>query len=243
MVNTARHSTRRTFVLVPGAWMGAWSWHPVARLLREHGHDVLALTMPGLSYGSSAHGLKLADAVDHVVREIEIRNLRDVVLVAHSWGGYPATGAAHRLTDRVGTVVYYNAVLPERGASMGDENEVYGKAIQDSIAATPDGTVPIPLEAIRAGLMQDESAELQELVFGLTLPQPVGYMIDALDVPPVTAAGLPAAYLLGVADQSLARPGDEFAARLGVRPVQVPGSHMAMLSKPADIAAALMSVA
>src|SRR4051794_36028765 len=122
MMTTSQYSGKRTFVLVPGAWMGAWCWHPVARLLRESGHDVVALTMPGLSYGSSAEGLRLADAVDYVVREIEARDLRNVVLVSHSWGGYPATGAAHRLGDRIAKVVYYNAVVPARGASMGDEN-------------------------------------------------------------------------------------------------------------------------
>jgi pimeloyl-ACP methyl ester carboxylesterase len=233
-------SGKLTFVLVPGAWMGAWSWHPVARLLRESGHDVVALTMPGLSYGSSADGLRLADAVDFVVREVETRDLRDVVLVSHSWGGYPATGAAHRLAGRIRKVVYYNAVVPLAGVSMSDENEVYGKAIRDSIAATADGTVPIPIEAVRFGLMQDESAELQDLVFALTLPQPGGYMVDTLDAGP---ADLPSAYLLGVDDQSLAKPGDEFAARLGVPAVAVPGSHMAMLSKPGDVADALMRVA
>jgi pimeloyl-ACP methyl ester carboxylesterase len=230
---------KRVFVLVPGAWMGAWSWHPVAKLLRENGHDVIALTMPGLSYGSSPEGLRLADAVDFVAREIESRDLHDVVLVSHSWGGYPATGAAQRVAGRIAKLVYYNAVVPAEGVSMSEENEVYGKAIRDSIAATPDRTVPIPLEAIRFGLMPDESAELQELVFALTLPQPGGYMVDALDGQP---DGLPAAYLLGVDDQSLARPGEEFAARLGVEPVSVPGSHMAMLSKPAEVAAAILAV-
>src|ERR1700712_1752202 len=132
-------SGKLTFVLVPGAWMGAWSWHPVARVLRESGHDVVALTMPGLSYGSSAKGLRLADAVDFVVREVEARDLRDVVLVSHSWGGYPATGAAHRLAGRIRKVIYYNAVVPLAGVSMSDENAVYGKAIRDSIAATADG--------------------------------------------------------------------------------------------------------
>jgi pimeloyl-ACP methyl ester carboxylesterase len=236
-------SGKLTFVLVPGAWMGAWSWHPVARELRGNGHDVVALTMPGLSYGSSPAGLGLADAVDFVVREVEERELEDVVLVAHSWGGYPVTGAAHRLAGRIAKVVYYNAVVPAAGVGMSGENDVYGEAIRASIAATPDRTVSLPLEAIRGGLMPDEPADLQELVFGLALPQPGGYMVDALDVPPVTEAGLPAAYLLGSGDISLARPGDEFAARLGISPVTVPGSHMAMLSKPDAVAAALLAVA
>lgn len=233
----------KTFVLVPGAWLGAWSWHPVAKSLREHGHDVVALTLPGLSYGSSAAGLRLSDAVDHVVTEVESRGLDNVVLVSHSWGGYPATGAAHRLAKRISKVVYYSAVVPAAGAGMVDENDVYGQQIRASVAATPDRTVPLPLEALRAGLMPGEPTELQDLVFNLMLPQPGGYMTDALDVPAVTEIGLAAAYLLGADDQSLARPGAEFAARLGVAPVIVPGGHMAMLTHPADIAAALIAAA
>ncbi|MFE5114145.1 alpha/beta fold hydrolase [Streptomyces sp. NPDC056663] len=231
-----------TFVLVPGAWLGAWSWHPVARVLREHGHRVLTVTAPGLSYGSSPVGLRLSDAVDHVVGEVVDRDLKDVVLVGHSWGGYPVTGAAHTLAGRVRRVVYYNAVVPERGVSMAEENEAYGSVIRESVAATSDGTVPLTLDAVRYGLMQGEPEELQELVFSLTLPMPGGYMTDALDVPPVTAAGLDASYVLGTDDTSLARPGAEFAARLGVEPSMVPGGHMALLNHPEGIAAALLKL-
>jgi len=232
----------KTFVLVPGAWLGGWSWHPVARLLRERGHEVVALTLPGLSYGSSPAGLRLADAVDFVVSEVERRDLSSVVLVSHSWGGYPATGAAHKLASRVSTVIYYNAVVPAQGKSMADENAAYGQAIHESISHSPERTVPLPLDALRMGLMQDESVELQQLVFALTLPQPGGYMVDVLDVPAVTTIGLDAAYVLGVDDISLARPGAEFAARLGVEPLMVPGSHMAMLSHPESVADAFISL-
>lgn len=231
-----------TFVLVPGAWMGAWSWYPVARVLREHDHRVLTVTAPGLSYGSSPVGLRLSDAVDHVVGEVVDRDLKDVVLVGHSWGGYPVTGAAHALAGRVRRVVYYNAVVPERGVSMAEENEEYGTVIRESIAATSDGTVPLPLDAVRYGLMQGEPEELQEFVFGLTLSQPGCYMTDALDVPPVTAAGIDASYVLGSDDTSLARPGAEFAARLGVEPRRVPGGHMALLNHPEDIATVLLEL-
>lgn len=235
-------SSAKTFVLVPGAWLGAWSWHPVAALLRARGHGVLALTLPGLSYGSSPAGLRLSDAVDYIVQEIEARDLQDVVLVSHSWGGYPATGAAHRVARRIATVVYYNAVVPARGQAMSDENEEYGQAIEMSMAATPDHTVPLPIEAVRMGLMQDESTELQDLVFSMTLSQPGGYMVDSLDVDEVTTVGLDAAYVLGENDNSLAKPGAEFAGRLGVTPIMVPGSHMAMLTRPADIAEALIAL-
>jgi pimeloyl-ACP methyl ester carboxylesterase len=233
----------QTFVLLPGAWMGAWSWHPVARLLRERGHQVVALTMPGLSYGDTPDGLHLTDAVDFVVREIDRRDLKEVVLVAHSWGGYPATGAAHRRPDRIAKVIYYSAVVPARGRSMADENAAYGEAIREAVATRPDRTVPLSLDVIRGGLMPGDSPELQELVAGLVLPQPGGYMTDALDVPAVTEIGLPAAYLYSAGDISLARPADEFAARLGVTPVVVPGTHMALLTHAAEIAEAITAAA
>jgi pimeloyl-ACP methyl ester carboxylesterase len=229
-----------TFVLIPGAWMGAWSWHPVARQLTSQGHRVVALTMPGLSYGDSPAGLRLTDAIAHVVGEIDRLDLHDVVLVAHSWGGYPATGAAQQRPGRIAKVIYYSAVVPAPGASMADENAVYGEAIHTSIAATPDGTVPLPFEAIQAGLMPGESPELQKLVAGLALPQPGGYMTDALDT---AALDVPAAYLLGADDISLARPGDELAARLGLKPTVVPGGHMALLSRPSEIAEAIAAAA
>jgi hypothetical protein len=81
-MSTTTHET--TFVLVLGAWLGEWSWHPVARVLREHGHRVHAVTLLGLSYGSSPTRLRLGDAVDHVVGEVLDRDLKDVVLVGHS---------------------------------------------------------------------------------------------------------------------------------------------------------------
>lgn len=228
-----------TFVLVPGAWLGGWSWYPVARLLRASGHGVVTLTLPGLSYGSDPTGLRMTDAVDFIVSEVQGRDLHDVVLVSHSWGGYPATAAAHRLADRIAKVVYYSAVVPERGTAMVDENEQYAQQTRDLMASTPDGTVPLPFEAVQMGLMQDESPELQELVFHMSVPQPGGYMLDAVEVPPVTQIGLSVAYVLGADDISLARPGAEFAARIGVEPIMVPGSHLAMLSRPEAVAGAL----
>lgn len=125
---------------------------------------------------------------------------------------------------------------------MADENDQYAQAIHASIASTPDGTVPLPLEAVQAGLMQGEPPELQQLVFALAVPQPGGYMVDAVDVPPVTDIGLPAAYVLGVDDMSLARPGAEFAARIGVQPIMVPGNHMGLLTRPQELADALLAL-
>jgi pimeloyl-ACP methyl ester carboxylesterase len=88
-----------TFVLVPGVWQGGWAWQPVARRLREVGYAAVTVTLPGLADGDDRAGLQLSDAIDHVVAEIERRDLAEVVLVGQSWGGYVITGAA-KCTDR-----------------------------------------------------------------------------------------------------------------------------------------------
>lgn len=234
--------TPSTFVLVPGAWHGGWVWHPVARRLRAAGHRAVALTLPGLADGDDPRGLRLRDAVAHVVGEVERRDLTDVVLVAHSWGGFPATGAAHRLGGRVTALVHVGAPVPVAGESQNDlvdpENREYARALA---AATPDGTIALPFEAFAQLLMQDESELAQRIVFDQLLPQPGGYMDDPSEVGDVTTAGIRAAYVLPRGDRSLPRPGAEFAAQLGVEPIPVPGTHEALLTHPDAVAEALLA--
>ncbi|GAA4665311.1 MULTISPECIES: alpha/beta fold hydrolase [Amycolatopsis] len=230
-----------TFVLVPGAWQGGWSWQPVARRLRAAGHPALTLTLPGLADGDSPAGLRLADAVAAVVHEVTKRDLEDVVLVAQSWGGYPVTGAAHELAGRVSKVIYYNALVPARGVPLVDENEDYATMIRTAIDASPDGTISVVPEQVPL-LLPDVSEEARRLFFELLVPQPGHYFLDALDVPDVTAIGLPAAYVLSENDLALARPGTEFAARLGLTPVMVPGGHESMLTHPDEVTRALLAV-
>ena len=82
--STVMTSTSPVFVLVPGAWHGGWAWQPVARRLREAGCAAVTITLPGLADGDKRGGLRLSDAVDHVVAEASHRDLSEVVLVGHS---------------------------------------------------------------------------------------------------------------------------------------------------------------
>jgi pimeloyl-ACP methyl ester carboxylesterase len=233
----------KTYVLIPGAWHGGWAWHPVAHRLRAAGHRAIALTLPGLALGDDPRDLRLQDAVDFVVHEIERRDLSDVTLVAHSWGGFPLTGAAYRVPERIAGAVFHSAFVPTRGVSM---NEAFAKEDADAsraaIEATPDRTVRLTFDMARQFLVQGEPEPLQRLVFDLLVPQPGGYMLDVLDVEDVTALGIPAAYTLAEDDIALAEPGAVLAARLGVEPVMTPGTHEAMLTHPDEVAKAILSV-
>lgn len=234
--------SRSTYVMIPGAWHGGWAWHPVAQRLRAAGHPAVALIMPGLSDGDDPRGLGLQDAVAHVVAEVEGRDLTEVILVGHSWGAFPATGAAHRLPGRIAKVVYFSAPVPTPGTAQNDllspENAEYVRSLVDS---SPDHTMELPFQAFQEAMMQNEPERAQRIVFDQLVAQPGNYMSDPLDVAEVTTIGLPAAYVLARDDLALPLPGAQFAARLGVEPILVPGTHEAALTHPDEVTGALLN--
>lgn len=108
-----------TFVLVPGAWHGAWTFEPLARRLRAHGHQAFPLTLTGV--GDRRHllgaSVNLDTHIDDVVNLLADQQVTDAVLVGHSYGGMVITGAADRAADRVAGLVYVDAMVPEDGDS------------------------------------------------------------------------------------------------------------------------------
>lgn len=231
------------FVFVPGAWHGGWSWYRVGKRVQAAGHSVAALTLPGLAMGDDPTGLRLADAVDHIVREVERRDLHDVVLVGHSFGGIPIAGAARRLAGRLARVAFHSAFIPRTGESMADAmGAEMATSIRAMVSSSPAETLSVDFGSFSTLLMQDEPEELQRLVYDQLVPQPGGYMLDCPDADgeAIRSLGIPVTYLLAERDRGLAAPGAELAARVGATPVIVPGTHEALLTHPDDVARALL---
>ncbi|HKT00236.1 MAG TPA: alpha/beta fold hydrolase [Rugosimonospora sp.] len=235
-----------TFVLITGACHGGWSWRLVAEHLRAAGHRVLTPTLPGLADGDDPRRHSLADVVDFVVDLVERNELQDVTLVGHSWGGYPLTGAAHRLAPRLRKLVYWSAFVPAEGAPLMDEVPPHYAELFTKVAAgSGNNSVLFPWEVFAGAFMQDADEPRQRLVHGLLTPQPMQYFTGT--VPPVdpAALGVPASYVLSADDISLP-PGEyhwapRFPQRLGDVPViEAPGSHEAQFTRPAELAAALL---
>src|SRR5262245_13872909 len=99
----------RTWVLVHGAWHGGWCWQRIVPQLTAAGHRVLTPTLTGL--GDEAHRLsKAVDLDTHISDVVGLmtgQDLRDVVLVGHSYAGLVVTGAADRAAERVGHLIYF----------------------------------------------------------------------------------------------------------------------------------------
>lgn len=113
-----------TFVLVAGAWHGGWCWKRVRPLLQEAGHEVYTPTLTGS--GERVHlaspEIDLDTHITDVVNGLEYEDLTDVLLVGHSYGGLVIGTAAHRVPERIGHLIYLDALLPEDGKTA---NQLY----------------------------------------------------------------------------------------------------------------------
>src|SRR5215210_2363667 len=93
-------------ILVPGFWLGAWAWDEVADLLRADGHDVTALTLPGLeSKDADRSGIDLTSHVEAIVEAVDAAGPR-VVLVVHSASGFSGYAASDRVPEKIAAMVY-----------------------------------------------------------------------------------------------------------------------------------------
>src|SRR5438093_5395270 len=102
-------------VLVPGFWLGAWAWDEVAALLRADGHDVTAVTLPGLeSADADRSRVTMSDHVDAICDAVRAAGA-PVVLGVHSGAGAPGYGASDRVPELIAAMVYVDTG-PAKGA-------------------------------------------------------------------------------------------------------------------------------
>src|SRR5918911_1034372 len=107
--------TGAPIVLVPGFWLGAWAWDEVASILRADGHDVTALTLPGLeSADADRSTITLSDHVDAICDAVTAAG-SPVVLAVHSGAGAPGYAASDRIPEGIAAMVYVDSA-PATGA-------------------------------------------------------------------------------------------------------------------------------
>ncbi len=107
-------------VSVHGAWAGGWQMKKVAPLLEAKGWKVYRPSLPGLGehHALATPAIGLEDHITDIVNLILFEDLRDIVLLGHSYGGMVITGVADRIPDRIARLVYLDAFLPEDGESL-----------------------------------------------------------------------------------------------------------------------------
>jgi pimeloyl-ACP methyl ester carboxylesterase len=152
----------QTFILVHGAWHGAWCWRPVAEVLRTAGHVVFTPTLTGL--GERAHLLRpdltIEDAAMDLVNVIKTEKLQDIILVGHSLAGAPISIVADRIPEALKQLVYLDAAVLENGQSLFSKLDPAIVAQRLKLAKETSGGLTIPAPAPGAfGVTKPHDAE------------------------------------------------------------------------------------
>jgi pimeloyl-ACP methyl ester carboxylesterase len=123
----------KTFLVCHGAWSAGWAWKKMHPLMQAAGHRLVTPTYTGL--GERAHlanpGIDLNSHIEDMLNVIKYEDLRDIVLIGHSYGGMVATGVADRARDKVRQLIYIDAFVPGDGQSLLNLNQVAVTRMQE----------------------------------------------------------------------------------------------------------------
>jgi pimeloyl-ACP methyl ester carboxylesterase len=167
-----------TFVIVHGAWGGAWAWNKFAvPMLREAGETVYPVTLTGL--GERTHlaspDVSLDTHIQDVANVLFYEDLTDVILVGHSYGGNVITGIADRVPERLQQLVYLDAAAPADGQSSADTFPGRRQQLEEQAAQSGDGWQIAP-----GAVPPDQPAEITEWARPRRSPMPIKTMTTAL---------------------------------------------------------------
>jgi pimeloyl-ACP methyl ester carboxylesterase len=224
------------FVLVPGAWLGAWAWDKVVLELRSAGHRAHPLTLSGLAEKQGVPAGQQTHVQD-IVEEIERHDLRDVVLVGHSYSGIPVGQAGERIGDRLSRVVFVDSEVPIDGESFASHWYEGPAALEVSIAE--DGGFWRPLNAAEydgQGLTDEQIAQ----IVGGSTPHP-GATLTEPAVLERSIGELPVTYIKCLLDSP--EPSGTVAQLLSSerwRLITMDTGHWPMFSQPSELARILL---
>jgi len=229
--------TTAPIVLIPGFWLGAWAWDEVAAALRADGHDVTAVTLPGLeSADADRSAIAMSDHVDAICEAVRAAG-PPVVLAVHSGAGFSGYAASDRIPEQIAALVYVDSG-PGTGASDPDFD-----------------AVEMPLPA-REELAQNENLdglneEQLETFRRRAVPEPGAVLREAAELTNDARLDVPSTIICtGYTSEQVKAAAKEGYAWLGglaelreVTWVDLPTSHWPMWSRPQELAGIIGDVA
>ena len=229
------------FVLVHGAWHGAWCWQKVVPPLWAAGHRVYAVTLTGV--GERAHLLSKTVTLDthiaDVVAVIETEELLDPILVGHSYGGVVITGVANRLAARLRHLVYLDGVVLHPGESWSSAHPAEVQAARRQ-AIAEHGVLPAPDPAL-FGLSGADRA----WVARRQTPHPGSVYDSPLNFDPQRLQGLPRTFIdcTSPALATIATARERVRHEPGWNVCEIATGHDAMISAPQALLEILANLA
>jgi pimeloyl-ACP methyl ester carboxylesterase len=234
-------ASAKTFVLVHGAWHGGWCWRRVSDLLEKRGHKVFAPTMTGL--GERSHlldaKLNLATHIADIVNVIKWEELKDIVLVGHSYGGLIISGVVESVGDKIGSIVFLDAFVPDNGDALAAKAS---EPVREQIAtAVQNGEIamkPVPAAVFRV------NEKDRAWVDGKCTPHPLATLTDKISLTGARERVAKKAYIRAKGYPSV--PFDAAQERLkrdsAWRVTELPCGHDAMVDLPDQLVEILLEL-
>jgi len=225
-----------TFVLVHGAFQGAWVYAKIARMLREAGHEVYTPTLTGV--GERSHladrAINLDTHIQDIVNVFEYEDITDAILCGHSYGGTVTTGVTNQIGERIRSLVYIDAYAPADGQSLMDITGAETALATLAMASGSGGMIP-PTPASMFNVNEADAARVD----AMSLPQPLATFVQAArgGVESAAVSAVNRTYIFATANG-----GDWFVsthARLKDHPEwqvhEVACGHEIMLDRPVEL--------
>lgn len=242
--HTAALARPATFVLLHGAWHGAWCWKRVSDSLRAAGHTVYTPTLTGL--GERSHLLSaditLETCAQDLINVFLWEDLRDVVLVGHSFGGIAASAAADRIPERIRHLVYLDSLLIQDGESPFSVVPAEVAQARRALARQSPGGISIPVPPAAAFGVTDAN-DVQWLQEKCT-PHPVSTYESTLALRNPLGNGLATTYVAVRPDYApLATVRQWVRGHTTWEYLEIDAGHDAMVTSPGTVTDLLQEIA
>jgi pimeloyl-ACP methyl ester carboxylesterase len=225
-------------ILVPGFWLGAWAWDEVATALRADGHEVTAITLPGLeSADADRSAISFEDHVQAIVDAVEAAPSRPV-LVVHSATGFSGYAASDRVPEKIAAMVYVDTA-PGKGALDPEFADVEKPMVWADVEA----------EENLDGLSDEQMRTFRERA----VPVPGALLRESVELTNEARRDIPSTLIAtgftAEQYQTSAREHPEWAFLAGLPElrnahwVDLPTSHWPMWSRPQELARIIGNVA
>lgn len=228
------------FVLIHGSWHDGSAWKAVINHLEAKGHQAFAPTVAGHGKGVNKN-VNHAQCTQSIVDYIVDKDLTDIVLLGHSFGGTIIAKVAEVISDRIRRLIFFAAPVLNNGESVRDILPPDAQMLSDKLAReSDDNTLMLPFEIWREAFLNDADLDLAKSSYAQLSPEPYQPLIDKLNLQQFYSLSISKSYLYCMEDTSRPQQGEwdyrRMSKRLGLfRFVQMPGSHEVMFSNPVGL--------
>jgi pimeloyl-ACP methyl ester carboxylesterase len=232
-----------TFVLVHGAWHGAWCWRKVVPLLEAMGHTVVTPDLPGHGDDKTPGGEVTLDGYAQRIADVLAGMQGKAIVVGHSMGGIAITAAAELVPEKIETLVYLTAFLPRDGESLGSIEDRNTQKRVPLALVVEEGSPTAWLDPSKVDdlFYHDVGIEDREAAKAQWTAQALAPFMTPLKLTPERFGSVRRGYIVCTEDRAIvADLQHDMIAKSGVDAVKyLPASHSPFLSMPDKLAETL----